>query len=118
MRRPKPSLAVSFSRRESRLTARSLSETPAYRTEALVALCARQGQDREAGDLYQKVLALDPCRESAARELMRLALCGGDRATAVAHYRHLEEVLRRELGIRPGEETRRLYDEARAEGQN
>ena len=64
--------------------------------EALAALSARQGQDTQASDLYLKILSLDPCRESTTRQLMRLELRRGGRAQAVAHYRRLEEALRRE----------------------
>jgi DNA-binding SARP family transcriptional activator len=75
-------------------------------------------QDRgdEAVVLYRKVLAEDPCREAAARKLMRLALQRGERSRALSQYARLEENLDRELDVEPGEETRRLHLEARSEG--
>ena len=84
--------------------------------EELGTLCAKHGQDREADEVYLKVLAQDPCRECAAQELVRLALRRGDRAAAVAHCRRLTEALWRELKIRPGQETQLLYEQARGEG--
>jgi PAS domain S-box-containing protein len=85
--------------------------------EELATLCAKQGQDREADEVYLKVLAQDPCRECAAQELVRLALRRGDRAAAVAHCRRLEEALWRDLRIPPGQETELLCQQARGEGK-
>jgi PAS domain S-box-containing protein len=78
--------------------------------QELATLMVTQRREQEAGELYMKMLVLDPCRESAARQLMRLALDRGDRAVALAHHRRLKEALWRELQILPDRETQRLYE--------
>ncbi|RME45836.1 MAG: PAS domain-containing protein [Chloroflexi bacterium] len=80
--------------------------------EELGELLEQQGQEEEASRLYLKALAVDACRETACRRLMRLAMRRGDRAAAVAHYRRLSEALRRELEVVPSQETRLLYEVA------
>jgi PAS domain S-box-containing protein len=79
-------------------------------------LLVAQNRDDEAIELYRKVLAEDPCRETAARKLMRLALQQGERTKALSQYARLEENLERELDVAPTEETRQLHQEARSEG--
>lgn len=80
--------------------------------EELAALCEGQQQEQEAADLYLKALTVDACRETACRQLMRLAMRRGDRAAAVTHYRRLARALRRELEALPSQETRLLYEVA------
>lgn len=81
--------------------------------EELGALSESLGRQGEARELYLRVLSLDPCREGACRRLMQLLLRCGDRAGALAHYRRLEEALRRELDVAPSLETERLFLGAR-----
>jgi len=66
-------------------------------------------------EMYRKVLAEDPCREAAARKLMRLALQQGERIKALSQYERLEENLERELDAAPSWETRQLQQAARSE---
>ncbi|MGD2205468.1 MAG: BTAD domain-containing putative transcriptional regulator [Anaerolineae bacterium] len=80
-------------------------------------LLQAQNRDEEAIELYRKVLAEEPCREVAARELMRLALQDGERSKALSQYARLEENLERELDVEPTPQTRRLQQEARAQDQ-
>ncbi len=77
--------------------------------EELGSLCEQEQQDQEAISLYLRVMAMDPCRETVGRRLMRLAIRQGDRATAVAHYRRLADALWQELKVPPDRETQRLY---------
>ena len=84
--------------------------------EELGTLCERQQDDKEAGSLYRKALAMDACRETACQRLMRLWLRRGDRAAAVTQYRRLAGALRRELDISPCPETRLIYEEATLSG--
>ncbi|NIV36736.1 MAG: PAS domain-containing protein [Anaerolineae bacterium] len=77
-------------------------------------LLAAQDRDDEAKELYRKVLAEDPCREAAARKLMRLALQQGEPTRALSQYARLEENLERELDVEPSRETRWLQQEARS----
>jgi DNA-binding SARP family transcriptional activator len=59
----------------------------------------------------QRILEMDPLREEIHRELIRLHLRGGHRAHALRQYQICRDLLARELGIEPMEETQALYDE-------
>jgi DNA-binding SARP family transcriptional activator len=86
--------------------------------DALQELCdtlVAQHRANEAMELYRKILAEEPCRETAARKLMRLALQQGERAKALSQYARLEENLERELDVEPSRETRRLLQRARSQ---
>jgi PAS domain S-box-containing protein len=74
-----------------------------------------QGREKQAAALYRKVLAEDPCREAAARKLMRLALRQGERTRALSQYARLEENLENELDVAPSEETRQLRQQAESD---
>jgi PAS domain S-box-containing protein len=80
--------------------------------EELAILCAKQGWERKAVRLLEKVLVIDPCQEAATQQLMRLALRRGDRAQALVHFRNLEEALWRELEVLPSAETVVLHESA------
>jgi DNA-binding SARP family transcriptional activator len=80
--------------------------------EELAALHEREGQDRTAIDLYQRILSMNPCRENACRQLMQLYLRRGDRSSAAVHYRRLAEAIQRQWDTAPSPETRRLYEAA------
>ena len=49
---------------------------------------------------------------------MQLCICCRDRAAAMAHYRRLEEMLRRELEFLPGQAICLLYEMAMRGGVN
>ena len=63
--------------------------------------------------MLERLVARDPLRESAHRDLMVLWAAEGERARALAHYEALAERLRRELGAAPAPETRALADRLR-----
>jgi two-component SAPR family response regulator len=84
--------------------------------EELGELCERQHEERHAAELCLKALAVDPCRETACQQLMRLAIRRGDRAAAVTYYLILAEALRRELGLTPSEETQLIFETAIGSG--
>jgi predicted ATPase/DNA-binding SARP family transcriptional activator len=80
--------------------------------EALAdALLARGHPDdvAEAEHLSMGVLSRSPLRESAYALAMRAAYRAGRPADALATFRVLHGVLRRELGIEPGPDIRRLH---------
>jgi DNA-binding SARP family transcriptional activator len=83
--------------------------------EGLGDIVSEQNRDGEAIELDRRVLAEDPCREAAARSLMRLALQHGERTKALTQYARLEENLERELDVEPSGETRQLHQEAKSE---
>jgi tetratricopeptide (TPR) repeat protein len=64
---------------------------------------------RRSGD-WERLLELEPTDEPACRELMRAALDAGRRHVAIRWYERLRVALLREVGARPGAETRALYD--------
>jgi DNA-binding SARP family transcriptional activator/pimeloyl-ACP methyl ester carboxylesterase len=73
---------------------------------------------RESGDdvaaameTAQRLIALDPLQESVHRALMRLYAQLGRRGAALGQYQQCADALRRELGVEPEAETRRLYRE-------
>ncbi len=59
----------------------------------------------------RKILDLDPLREEIHRELMRLYVDCGQRPQALVQYQTCREILNRELGISPMEETQAVYAE-------
>lgn len=73
---------------------------------------ARQGEYKQACDLYLQALSIDPYRETAAQNLMRLAIRRGNRAEAIAHYRRLERALWQDLEVLPSPESCLLYETA------
>jgi adenylate cyclase len=73
----------------------------------------------QAGDLHQAVhyarqeVRVDPFREGAQRELIRLLAAVGQASAALRQYAMLERLLQQELGAVPSAGTRSLVDEIR-----
>lgn len=67
-----------------------------------------------AGDALGRLLALDPWREDAHRQLMLLLARSGQRDAALAQYETCRRVLAEELGTAPAIETVALYERIRA----
>jgi DNA-binding SARP family transcriptional activator len=61
----------------------------------------------------QRKIELEPWRESAYQQQMWALAMTGQREQALLRYKTLEVVLRQEMGILPGEEIRRLYEQIR-----
>jgi predicted ATPase/DNA-binding SARP family transcriptional activator len=75
-------------------------------------------------DYTTRLLALDPWREEAHRQLMLLLAQSGQRSAALAQYETCRQTLVEELGVEPGQDTTALYERIRcgdvsreAEGQ-
>src|SRR5262245_56437008 len=62
----------------------------------------------QASAVARRLLALDPLYETAHRALMQVYAQRGQTALALKQYRLCSDVLRRELGVQPEAETRRL----------
>ena len=62
---------------------------------------------------YQQV-ALDPWREEAHRQLMRLLVAKGQRSAALRQYETCRKVLVEAFGLEPAAETTALYEAARS----
>jgi DNA-binding SARP family transcriptional activator len=68
-----------------------------------------RGERDEAIAACQRLLVLDPLQEDIHRLLMRLYWETGQRAQALRQYRTYQDLLHRELGIEPLEDTQDLY---------
>ncbi len=82
--------------------------------EAMAKLLAHQTKaDRvdEAIRLAARLLTLDPLQERVHRQLMRLYSRQGRRPAALRQYQLCCQVLERELGIEPEQETKELYQQ-------
>jgi len=79
--------------------------------EKLTSALVQGGETDRAAETAQRLLALDPARETAHRALIRLHLAAGRRADAVRQYQACERALRAELGVGPEAETRRLIED-------
>jgi len=78
--------------------------------EFLVEVYAARGDYSSAISHAQRWLSLDPLREVAHQELMRLYAWDGDRAAAMNQYQKCSEILNDELGVEPAHETQSLYN--------
>jgi predicted ATPase/DNA-binding SARP family transcriptional activator len=86
-------------------------------TAALATLTAyheRRGSYEAARDYAQRQLELDPWREEAHRQLMRVLLLRGERSAALAQFEACRRILRDELGVEPDAETTALREQIRA----
>jgi predicted ATPase len=84
--------------------------------EALVHLAnhhERRGQIRQARQYARRQVEMEPWREEAHRQLMRLLALDGQRSAALAQYKACRQALGEELGIEPTHETTALYESIR-----
>lgn len=79
--------------------------------ESLARRLASIGQHARALDAALTALSADPLRESAHRAVIWVHLQEGNTVEAVRQYRSLEDVLRRQLGIRPSVRSWQLVAE-------
>ena len=75
--------------------------------------CEQAGDLHAAQELFSRLLDDDPANEVAHQGLMRMEARSGDRVAAIRQYEQLDEALQSELGIGPGDESRKLLDEIR-----
>lgn len=86
--------------------------------EALHTLSARMIELHEyitGIDYTSRLLALDPWREEAHRQMMLLLALSGQRSMALAQYETCRRVLADELGVEPAQETTALLQRIRSE---
>ncbi|TVR89384.1 MAG: hypothetical protein EA416_12620, partial [Trueperaceae bacterium] len=74
----------------------------------------RMGEVVEASRLIEALLASDPLHETAYRSAMRLAVARGDPHAALAVFERCRQVLERELGVAPLDETITMAREVEA----
>jgi DNA-binding SARP family transcriptional activator len=73
-------------------------------------VCEAEGDSRSAIEACSRLLASNPCNESAHCGLMRLYAAAGQRYLAVEQFRACTETLRREMDADPEPETAALYE--------
>jgi DNA-binding SARP family transcriptional activator len=77
--------------------------------EAAALLCDGRGNDEGSRSLYERLFDHDPGHDAACQWLMRRHASRGLRSDAVRIYERHEMALRRELGMEPDEQTKKLY---------
>jgi DNA-binding SARP family transcriptional activator len=77
--------------------------------ETVIHLYATGKNLRRAIELSQRLLSLDPYRETVHRDVMRCYCRLGDRAAAIRQYQACVEILREDLGLSPSKETEEAY---------
>ncbi|MCL4860200.1 MAG: tetratricopeptide repeat protein [Caldilineaceae bacterium] len=82
--------------------------------DALAIYHERRGDYGEALRFNLHQLELDPWREEAHRQAMRVLALNGQRSAALAQYERCRETLAAELGVEPSPETTSLYERIRA----
>jgi len=80
----------------------------------LVAHHGRQGEVEQGLQFARRLLGLEPWREEAHREVMRLLALDGQRTAALAQYETCRHILAKELGVEPSEATELLYTQIQA----
>ena len=73
--------------------------------------CEALGELEEALDCARRQVELDPWREEAHMQVMRLLARAGRRSEALVQYHLCRRALQRELGVEPGAATTQLYEE-------
>ncbi|MHB1134210.1 MAG: BREX system ATP-binding domain-containing protein [Chloroflexota bacterium] len=81
--------------------------------ERLATASESAGDFARAEGFLRRALALEPWREEAHRELMRLLALSGQRSAALAQYEVCRRALRAELEVEPARETVLLYERLR-----
>ena len=85
--------------------------------EALVCLAnyhERRGDVTQARRCARRQVEMEPWREEAHRQLMRLLALDGQRSAALAQHKACRQVLMEELGVEPTDDTNTLYERIRA----
>ncbi|MDP1548090.1 MAG: tetratricopeptide repeat protein [Anaerolineales bacterium] len=78
---------------------------------------ATRGHFTEAMTHASRLLAFDPWREEAHRQLMLLQARTGQISAALAQYETCRKILEKELGVEPSLETTALYERIRSARQ-
>jgi predicted ATPase/DNA-binding SARP family transcriptional activator len=71
------------------------------------------GAYQQAAEIARQQVELEPLSDESQRELIRLLALSGQKAAALAQYRHLQRTLEADLGLEPEPETTALFDKIR-----
>jgi len=77
----------------------------------LAAYHERRGEYDQARGYAMRQIELEPWREEAYQQLMRLLALSGQRSAALAQYDVCRRILAEELGVDPSTETTALYEQ-------
>ncbi len=94
-----------------------LHELAINAVDRLLAGLLREGDHESAIATAQRLLALDPLRESTYRTLMRLYAEQDQRGLAARQFERCRDVLAQDLDVEPAPTTRRLYEEILSSGK-
>lgn len=72
------------------------------------------GQWQEALEMLRQLLHLDPWNEAVHRSIMLILAAQDQRSAALAQYERCRKLLLSELGVKPEDETVKLYEQIRA----
>jgi len=75
----------------------------------------RRGDLSRARQCARRQVELEPWREEAHRQLMRLLAMEGERSAALAQYETCRRILQQELGVEPMKETTALFEAIKRE---
>jgi ATP/maltotriose-dependent transcriptional regulator MalT/DNA-binding SARP family transcriptional activator len=77
----------------------------------LAALEAHNKRYREAKDLFEKIVQIDPYRDEAHLALMKCLVDLGSASAAIVHFKRYKSLLRQELNAEPQAELQKYYDQ-------
>ncbi|MBI4786310.1 MAG: hypothetical protein HY782_04610 [Chloroflexi bacterium] len=78
---------------------------------------ARRRDNVRALHYARRQVELEPWREEAHQQMMRLLARSGQRSAALAQYDKCRRVLAQELGVEPAQKTKTLYERIRSAGE-
>lgn len=93
-----------FSRRRE-----ELKEAQSSLLNQLAAYHVNQGENPQAIELLRQLVEIDPANEEAQGMRMQAYAANGQRSLALKTYQEMAEVLEREYGTAPSEESQRAY---------
>lgn len=83
--------------------------------QSLAGAYEQRGEYERAQVYAWRRLEFEPWDESAHQQVMRLLVYNGQRSAALAQYETCRKLLAKELGVEPGQETKKLYEQIRAD---
>ncbi len=75
----------------------------------------RRGELAPSRDYARRLVEVEPWREEAHRQLMRLLLAEGKRSAALAQYEACRRILETEFAAKPTAETQQLFERIKSE---
>jgi DNA-binding SARP family transcriptional activator/predicted ATPase/predicted negative regulator of RcsB-dependent stress response len=95
------------------LTREQIARQMSSALHRLAAAYEQRGEYEQAQSYAWRQVELEPWDEAAHQQLMRVLALSGQRGAALAQYETCRRLLAEELGVEPGAETTRLYQQIR-----